>query len=136
MLLHWRVQCQVLDLLSDPDWQRYVGLLGNKMVDSCRLAEYPKQGPPYSASLPRSDGNLRGRRNCTVMWDSRYALGCPIPGEPLWDLQLKDDPPQLQRRLLLFSESQRCRVGKALSPAPGQALLGMLPRRDRPGSAG
>ena len=93
MLLHWRVQCAVLNRLSTADRQKYVGLLANEVVAGRRLAEYPNRAPSSSISPSAAQGSLRGRRGFAVVSDPRYASGCPIPREPYWDLEIDPSPP-------------------------------------------
>ena len=93
MLLHWRVQCAVLNGLSAADRQKYVGLLANEVVAGRRLAEYPNRAPSSSVSPSAAEGSLRGRRGFVVVSDPSYASECPIPREPRWDLELGAFPP-------------------------------------------
>jgi hypothetical protein len=75
MLLHWRVQCAVLNRLSAEDRTKYVGLLANEVVAGRRLAEYLNRAPAPGTSLSSTGGNQRGRRGFAVVSDPRYVSG-------------------------------------------------------------
>jgi hypothetical protein len=90
MLLHWRVQCAVLNRLSAENRKRYVGLLASEVVAGRRLAEYPNRAPAPRTSPYSAEGSQRGRRGFAVVSDPQYASGCPIPREPMWELEDRD----------------------------------------------
>jgi hypothetical protein len=127
MLLHWRVQCQVLGLLSHLNRQRYVGLLANKVVEGCRLAEYPNQMPPSNTSW-RSDGNLRRRRAFAVVSDPVYTSGCPIPHEPFWGPgAARQLPPQARGDCFSSVQAQVTGWGRSSAPLRVEFPSGCFP---------
>jgi hypothetical protein len=132
MLLHWRVQCAVLNRLSAEDRRRYVGLLANEVVAGRQLAEYPNRAPAPGNSLSSARDNQRGRRGFAVVLDPRYASGCLIPCEPLWDLDDRDPFPHAPEETASpLSVPEMPGEGIGISGLH-QAFRGMIPGEARP----
>jgi hypothetical protein len=88
MLLHWRVQCHILDALPRVVRDEYVGLLAGEFVGSHRLANYPNRRSGSSSTPGRERRRRRG-----LSLGPRPASGTPMECEPLWDRDLGETFP-------------------------------------------